>query len=234
MKKLKRLTAVGMLLLMMVSVLAGCSADELRYWDQSVRLYKLGLETDMVTTGELKFNLDSKQLIPEGTDEAELKSMMPLINLIEKGSIRYEISQSISKDQQDIRILGKADPSATFVPYFEMVRVDKVNYIKLAPIRTFVDTYLSSEEKVMKAMADIPKEIAYIEMSDASLISELNQDSSVTNTFGIDYTQQMLTMGKGEQAKMVEPFIKVIDDVLRKGYEATAWTSFDKMVINLL
>lgn len=219
MKKLKRITAVAMLLMMMVSVLAGCSVDELRYWDQSVRLYKLGIETDMVTTGEMKFNFDSKQLIPAGTDEAELKSMMPLINLIEKGAIRYEISQSIARDQQDIKILGKADPAAAFVPYFEMVRVNKVNYIKIAPIRSFVETYLSSEEKVMKAMADIPKDIAYIEISDASLLSELNQDSSVTNTFGINYTQQMLTMSQGEQAKMVEPFIQVIDEVLRKGYE---------------
>lgn len=219
MNRFKKIVAVGMLLLLMVGVLAGCNADELRYWDQSVRLYKLSLESDSYSTGELRFNVDTKAMISSVDDKEELEKMMPLINLLERGSLKYEVGQSIKDDKQSIKIYGKAEPTAEYVPYFEVLRLNKINYIKIDPIRNFIQTYLADEEEAIKLIKAIPTDVAYIEISDESLVTELNSGSSLANPLGIDYTQKMMTMSDSEQVKSSEPFLQVVDNLLRKGYD---------------
>lgn len=219
MKMAKKFISVGVILIILIGMLAGCNRDELNYWDQSVRLMYQSLETDTVTTGDMKLALDLGDLAALALEEEESESVKKLMSLVQEGTLKYEIAQSPMNELLSIKAYLRINNVSEYQPVFEMITIKKDNYIKVAPLRAFAQTYLPEEDFTKDLVKYVPSDVVYLKVSEKEMSKYTNNSLSELNALGLGDSEALTKVSTAKQIEITKSFIQLFDEVIRKGYD---------------
>ncbi len=219
MKKSKKIVSLLVLLVLMMSLLTGCNSAEFNYWEQSYNQYLNAINTNVYSTAEMSVSTPNIDYIVGTLSEEEKTSAMPILNYLKDGMFKMEVAQNVQNDQQLVRIYGKASTDSSFKLIYEMVRIDKTNYMKIEPIRDFMSTLMPNEDLTKDEVENVISNSKYLMITDEELNSTYNGSQSVSNPLGLSFLGSNMATSTNEQIKTAESIMKIVNDVVRKGYD---------------
>lgn len=213
MKKSKKIVSLLVLVTLMMTLLAGCNATELSYWDQSYKQYMTAMTTNVYATAEMSVKTPSVDMLTAFMPAKEQATMKPFLNYIKDGKFKMEVAQNVKNDQQMMKVYGKSTSDQSFKLIYEMVRINKKTYMKIEPLQSFITTLLPNtdvtNEDVMKALSK----------TDYLVITDEELKTSFAGSENVNALGSNMKMSSNEQLQVMEPFIKMFDEIIKKGYD---------------
>lgn len=219
MKKSKKVISLVILLALMVTLLTGCNSAEFNYWEESYKQYEMAMNTNAYATAEIKISSPSIDEMTTTMNEEDRKSAEPFFNYIRDGKFKMEVAQNVKEDQQMIQIYGMSSKDADYKLIYEMTRIDGKNYLKVEPLKDFMKTLLPNDEFTNEEVVKIIGNSKYLVISDDELYSSYNGSPSSANPMGLNFSGSSMGMSSSEQLKRTDVIMKILNDVVRKGYD---------------